>query len=77
MVEGGRQGWQGGFGDHHRLPLPSLTRVAPTDWTQEYRCLLVLEGLQAIVGQCLHRIQALQTGEVLLHVLNSGLDQAF
>lgn len=34
--------------------------AAPTDWMQEYRCLLTLEGLQTIVGQCLHRIQALQ-----------------
>nr|KAF6441037.1 hypothetical protein HJG63_012262 [Rousettus aegyptiacus] len=32
-----------------------------TDWMQEYRCLLTLEGLQAIVGQCLHRLQELQT----------------
>lgn len=27
---------------------------------QEYRCLLTLEGLQTVVGQCLHRIQALK-----------------
>ncbi|GAB1300658.1 Tubulin epsilon and delta complex protein 2 [Apodemus speciosus] len=33
---------------------------APTDWMQEYRGLLTLEGLQTIVGQCLHRVQALQ-----------------
>ncbi|XP_054570203.1 tubulin epsilon and delta complex protein 2 isoform X1 [Eptesicus fuscus] len=39
-----------------------LTRD-PTDWMQEYRCLLTLEGLQAIVGQCLHRLQELQAEE--------------
>lgn len=64
-VEGKRQEGQGRFGDHHGPCLPSLTCVAPTDWMQEYHCLLTLEGLQTIVGQCLHRIQALQAGEVL------------
>ncbi|XP_075797784.1 tubulin epsilon and delta complex protein 2 isoform X4 [Microtus pennsylvanicus] len=44
-----------------RLHMQKALSAAPTDWTQEYRCLLVLEGLQAVVGQCLHRIQALQT----------------
>ncbi|KAM7333086.1 hypothetical protein ACRRTK_006406 [Alexandromys fortis] len=44
-----------------RLHMQKALSAAPTDWTQEYRCLLVLEGLQAIVGQCLHRIQVLQT----------------
>lgn len=40
---------------------------------QEYRCLLTLEGLQAIVGQCLHRLQELQAGETpLSSVLKSG-----
>ncbi|XP_051023479.1 tubulin epsilon and delta complex protein 2 [Acomys russatus] len=43
-----------------RLHMQKELAAAPTDWTQEYRCLLTLEGLQAIVGQCLHRIQALQ-----------------
>ncbi|XP_012599316.2 tubulin epsilon and delta complex protein 2 [Microcebus murinus] len=33
--------------------------AAPTDWTQEYHCLLTLEGLQAVTGQCLHRLQEL------------------
>ena len=33
------------------------------DWMQEYRCLLTLEGLQALVGQCLYRLQELRTGE--------------
>ncbi|CAO2642142.1 Tubulin epsilon and delta complex protein 2 [Lemmus lemmus] len=44
-----------------RLHMQKALSTAPTDWMQEYRCLLMLEGLQAIVGQCLHRIQALQT----------------
>ncbi|KAH0520620.1 hypothetical protein LTLLF_204345 [Microtus ochrogaster] len=44
-----------------RLHMQKALSAAPTDWTQEYRCLLVLEGLQAFVEQCLHRIQALQT----------------
>ncbi|XP_036166669.1 tubulin epsilon and delta complex protein 2 isoform X2 [Myotis myotis] len=39
-----------------------LTRD-PTDWMQEYRGLLTLEGLQAIVGQCLHRLRELQAEE--------------
>ncbi|KAM8951862.1 tubulin epsilon and delta complex protein 2 isoform 1-T1 [Lycaon pictus] len=30
------------------------------DWVQEYHCLLTLEGLQAITGQCLHRLQELR-----------------
>ncbi|XP_037363998.1 tubulin epsilon and delta complex protein 2 [Talpa occidentalis] len=32
----------------------------PADWTQEYRSLLTLEGLQALAGQCLHRLQELR-----------------
>ncbi|XP_021553923.1 tubulin epsilon and delta complex protein 2 [Neomonachus schauinslandi] len=32
----------------------------PADWMQEYHCLLTLEGLQAITGQCLHRVQGLR-----------------
>lgn len=43
-----------------RLRMQKALSAAPTDWTQEYRCLLMLEGLQAVVGQCLHRIQVLQ-----------------
>lgn len=43
-----------------RLRMQKELATAPTDWMQEYRCLLTLEGLQAVVGQCLHRIQALQ-----------------
>ncbi|KAK2097328.1 hypothetical protein P7K49_022779 [Saguinus oedipus] len=54
---------QGGFPDCHGLHLPLLTSAAPTDWMQEYRCLLTLEGLQAMVGQCLHRLQELRAGE--------------
>lgn len=30
---------------------------------QEYHCLLTLEGLQAITGQCIHRMQDLRAGE--------------
>ncbi|XP_036052285.1 tubulin epsilon and delta complex protein 2 isoform X2 [Onychomys torridus] len=47
-----------------RLHMQKELSTAPTDWMQEYRCLLVLEGLQTMVGQCLHRIQALQAGLV-------------
>lgn len=32
---------------------------------QEYSCLLILEGLQAIVGQYLQRLQVLRAGEAL------------
>ncbi|XP_027967247.1 tubulin epsilon and delta complex protein 2 isoform X2 [Eumetopias jubatus] len=32
----------------------------PADWMQEYHCLLTLEGLQAITGRCLHRVQELR-----------------
>uniref|UniRef100_A0A2K6F500 Tubulin epsilon and delta complex 2 n=1 Tax=Propithecus coquereli TaxID=379532 RepID=A0A2K6F500_PROCO len=42
-----------------RLHMKEELSAAPTDWTQEYRCLLTLEGLQAIAGQCLHRLQEL------------------
>ncbi|XP_049760335.1 tubulin epsilon and delta complex protein 2 isoform X4 [Elephas maximus indicus] len=38
------------------------TVLAPTDCVQEYRCLLLLEGLQATVGQCLHWLQELRKG---------------
>ncbi|XP_006873806.1 PREDICTED: uncharacterized protein C16orf59 homolog [Chrysochloris asiatica] len=31
-----------------------------THWLQEHRCLLILEGLQSVVGQCLHCFQELQ-----------------
>ncbi|XP_031210695.1 tubulin epsilon and delta complex protein 2 isoform X2 [Mastomys coucha] len=41
-----------------RLRMQKELATAPTDWMQEYRCLLTLEGLQTVVGQCLHRIQA-------------------
>lgn len=44
--------------------LPALHTV-PTDWMQEYHCLLTLEGLQAMVGQCLRRLQELRAGEAL------------
>ena len=37
--------------------------IDPADCMQEYRCLLTLEGLQAITEQCLHRLQELRAGE--------------
>nr|XP_004652250.2 tubulin epsilon and delta complex protein 2 [Jaculus jaculus] len=43
-----------------RLRMQEELSVAPADWMEEYRCLLTLEGLQAIVEQCLHRLQELQ-----------------
>nr|XP_042139607.1 tubulin epsilon and delta complex protein 2 isoform X2 [Peromyscus maniculatus bairdii] len=43
-----------------RLHMQKELSAAPADWMQEYRCLLVLEGLRTMAGQCLHRIQALQ-----------------
>ncbi|XP_071461506.1 tubulin epsilon and delta complex protein 2 isoform X1 [Marmota flaviventris] len=44
-----------------RLRLQEELSSAPADWMQEYRCLLTLEGLQAIVGQYLQRLQVLRT----------------
>ncbi|XP_053412122.1 tubulin epsilon and delta complex protein 2 isoform X1 [Nycticebus coucang] len=44
-----------------RLRMREELSAAPTDWTQEYRCLLTLEGLWAIAGRCLHRLQQLHT----------------
>ncbi|XP_062956149.1 tubulin epsilon and delta complex protein 2 isoform X1 [Cynocephalus volans] len=43
-----------------RLRMREELSAAPADWMQEYRCLLTLEGLQAMVGQCLHRLQELR-----------------
>lgn len=37
--------------------------VDPEDWAQEHRCLLTLQGLQDMVGQCLHRLRELHPGE--------------
>ncbi|XP_014649031.1 PREDICTED: uncharacterized protein C16orf59 homolog isoform X1 [Ceratotherium simum simum] len=42
-----------------RLRMGEELTADPKDWMQEYRCLLTLEGLQAIAGQCLHRLQEL------------------
>ncbi|XP_069876148.1 tubulin epsilon and delta complex protein 2-like [Dipodomys merriami] len=42
-----------------RLRMQEELAVAPADWMQEYRCLLTLEGLQAMAGQCLHRLKDL------------------
>uniref|UniRef100_A0A8C6DFG3 Tubulin epsilon and delta complex 2 n=1 Tax=Moschus moschiferus TaxID=68415 RepID=A0A8C6DFG3_MOSMO len=43
-----------------RLRMREELMADPKDWTQEYRSLLTLEGLQALVGQCLHRLQEQQ-----------------
>ncbi|XP_067563048.1 tubulin epsilon and delta complex protein 2 isoform X2 [Pseudorca crassidens] len=45
-----------------RLRMGEELTADPKDWMQEYRCLLTLEELQAIVGQCLHRLRELCTG---------------
>ncbi|XP_076696367.1 tubulin epsilon and delta complex protein 2 isoform X2 [Callospermophilus lateralis] len=44
-----------------RLRLQEELSSAPADWMQEYRCLITLEGLQAIIGQYLQRLQVLRT----------------
>ncbi|XP_020028753.2 tubulin epsilon and delta complex protein 2 isoform X1 [Castor canadensis] len=43
-----------------RLHMQEELSAAPADWMQEYRSLLTLEGLQAIVEQYLHRLQDLR-----------------
>ncbi|XP_003478535.2 tubulin epsilon and delta complex protein 2 isoform X3 [Cavia porcellus] len=35
--------------------------AAPVDWMQEYQCLLILEGLQTMAQQYLHKVQELCT----------------
>ncbi|XP_059753198.1 tubulin epsilon and delta complex protein 2 isoform X1 [Balaenoptera ricei] len=47
-----------------RLRMGEELTADPKDWMQEYRCLLTLEELQAIVGQCLHRLRELCTAVV-------------
>ncbi|XP_036890555.1 tubulin epsilon and delta complex protein 2 isoform X2 [Sturnira hondurensis] len=44
-----------------RLRMVEELTTDPMDWMQEYRCLLTLEGLQALVEQCLYRLQELRT----------------
>ncbi|KAM5330245.1 tubulin epsilon and delta complex protein 2 isoform 2-T2 [Glossophaga mutica] len=44
-----------------RLRMVEELTTDPMDWMQEYRCLLTLEGLQSLVGQCLYRLQELRT----------------
>ncbi|XP_012369464.1 uncharacterized protein C16orf59 homolog isoform X1 [Octodon degus] len=44
-----------------RLRMQEELSAAPIDWMQEYRCLLTLEGLQAMAGQCLRKVQELCT----------------
>ncbi|XP_054310808.2 tubulin epsilon and delta complex protein 2 isoform X6 [Pongo pygmaeus] len=56
-----------------RLRMREELSAAPMDWMQEYRCLLTLEGLQAMVGQCLHRLQELRAVlRVKIHHLSKG-----
>ncbi|XP_006893950.1 PREDICTED: uncharacterized protein C16orf59 homolog [Elephantulus edwardii] len=43
-----------------RLHLGDKLAAAPAGWVQEYRCMLTLEGLQAMAAQCLHRLRELQ-----------------
>lgn len=43
-----------------RLHMLEELSAAPADWMQEYRCLLTLEGLQALAGRCLHQLQELR-----------------
>ncbi|XP_034526459.1 tubulin epsilon and delta complex protein 2 isoform X2 [Ailuropoda melanoleuca] len=51
---------QGGLRDWRTWPALPHFRVEPADWMQEYHCLLTLEGLQALTGQCIHRMQELR-----------------
>ncbi|XP_007100112.1 tubulin epsilon and delta complex protein 2 isoform X4 [Physeter macrocephalus] len=44
-----------------RLRMGEELTADPKDWMQEYRCLLTLEELQAIMGQCLRRLRELCT----------------
>ncbi|XP_030157309.1 tubulin epsilon and delta complex protein 2 isoform X2 [Lynx canadensis] len=43
-----------------RRRMEEVLSADPADCMQEYRCLLTLEGLQAITEQCLHRLQELR-----------------
>ncbi|XP_045316223.1 tubulin epsilon and delta complex protein 2 isoform X6 [Leopardus geoffroyi] len=43
-----------------RRRMEEMLSADPADCMQEYRCLLTLEGLQAITEQCLHRLQELR-----------------
>nr|XP_051692174.1 tubulin epsilon and delta complex protein 2 isoform X2 [Oryctolagus cuniculus] len=47
-----------------RLHMWEALSAARSDWTQEYHCLLTLEGLQAMVGRCLQRLQELPADRV-------------
>ncbi|XP_062035571.1 tubulin epsilon and delta complex protein 2 isoform X2 [Lepus europaeus] len=46
------------------LHMREALSAARSDWTQEYHCLLTLEGLQAMVGRCLQELQELQADRV-------------
>ncbi|XP_005655242.1 uncharacterized protein C16orf59 homolog isoform X1 [Sus scrofa] len=45
-----------------RLRMEEELMADPEDWAQEHRCLLTLQGLQDMVGQCLHRLRELHPG---------------
>ncbi|XP_040315294.1 tubulin epsilon and delta complex protein 2 isoform X3 [Herpailurus yagouaroundi] len=47
-----------------RRRMEEVLSADPADCMQEYRCLLTLEGLQAITEQCLHRLQELRAAVV-------------
>ncbi|XP_039102808.1 tubulin epsilon and delta complex protein 2 [Hyaena hyaena] len=47
-----------------RQRMEEALSAEPADHMQEYRCLLTLEGLQAITEQCLHRLQELRAAVV-------------
>ncbi|XP_045316222.1 tubulin epsilon and delta complex protein 2 isoform X5 [Leopardus geoffroyi] len=47
-----------------RRRMEEMLSADPADCMQEYRCLLTLEGLQAITEQCLHRLQELRAAVV-------------
>ncbi|XP_047636801.1 tubulin epsilon and delta complex protein 2 isoform X2 [Phacochoerus africanus] len=56
-----------------RLRMEEELMADPEDWAQEHRCLLTLQGLQAMVGQCLHRLRELHpAGEQLLRPWPEG-----
>ncbi|XP_020942422.1 uncharacterized protein C16orf59 homolog isoform X5 [Sus scrofa] len=57
-----------------RLRMEEELMADPEDWAQEHRCLLTLQGLQDMVGQCLHRLRELHpaVGEQLLRPWPEG-----
>ncbi|XP_012410043.2 tubulin epsilon and delta complex protein 2 [Trichechus manatus latirostris] len=51
-----------------RLRMGAELAAAPAGWVQEYRCLLILEGLQAMAGRCLQRLQELHEAVTEQHL---------